>query len=231
MQLSRGVLNALLPPGSLWSPEGGGGFDNLLDGIATNHEVVRAFLASLAYLRDPMLTPMLSDLELEYGIYPDNTVADATRRARLLVAKTAGNGDGSLGFLQNSLIQAGFSVSVYDNNPAVDPGALILHNSSTIMGNATALFGETSFGSQTGSLLVNGPLTYEQTPIHYAVPTDPGYWPLIFFLGGEVTRDGTGAITNLGIASVPLSRQYEFVQLIIRYKPLHSWAALQVQYV
>lgn len=68
-------------------------------------------------------------------------------------------------------------------------------------------------------------------PILYAVPDVAGYWPLIFFVGGPATRDPvSGEITEIEIASIPIDRRQEFRRIILRYKPMASWAALIVVY-
>lgn len=65
----------------------------------------------------------------------------------------------------------------------------------------------------------------------YVVPAQSGYWPRIFFVGGEATRDPvTNEITNIDIASIPSNREMEFKRIILKYKPLMSWAALIVVY-
>lgn len=59
---------------------------------------------------------------------------------------------------------------------------------------------------------------------------DSGYWPLIFFVGGDATRNPAGEITNLDIANVMTEREMEFKRIILRYKPLFSWAALIISF-
>lgn len=232
MRLCRAVINALLPPGSAWSPEADGGFDQLLDGMAANAEVLRERLAGLAVLRDPFLTPILADLEREYGIIPDDTVPETIRRQRLNATITARNGDGSADYLQDRLQAAGFDLYVHVNNPAVDPGTFILFAGSAIMGNADAEFnGENiQFGSKRGELIVNGPVYYEQALVRYAIPTDPTQWPLVFFVGGPATRDDTGALIDIADGAVPVYRRAELVRLIVRYKPMHTFAGLVARY-
>lgn len=67
-------------------------------------------------------------------------------------------------------------------------------------------------------------------PIEYEVPADGGYWPMIFFIGGEVTRNMAGEITDINIASIPIERRMDFRRLILRHKVMGSWAALIVIY-
>ncbi len=67
--------------------------------------------------------------------------------------------------------------------------------------------------------------------IEYEIPADPGYWPLIFFVGGPATRNMAGELTEIEIAEVPIERRQEFRRLILKYKPMFSWAGLIVVYV
>jgi hypothetical protein len=69
-------------------------------------------------------------------------------------------------------------------------------------------------------------------PIEYEIPGIAGYWPLIFFVGGEATRDPiTDELTDIDIAPIPIQRRAEFRRLILQYKPLFSWAGLVIVYV
>jgi hypothetical protein len=229
MSLSRAVLDALLPGGSLWAPEDGGGLDQILDGIADSDETVREFLDGLARLRSPLYTPILDDLEREFGIVPDDTLSDAVRRARLFVVKTAGSSTGSADYVESKLRAAGFDVRVHINFPAVDPALFIEFAASGIFNNASAVFNGAGvqFGGARGSLLVNGPIYYNQQKVVYETPAGSEYWPLVFFIGGEATRDPvTGALTSIDQAVLPIERKEEFIRLVIQYKPLFSWCGL-----
>jgi hypothetical protein len=67
-------------------------------------------------------------------------------------------------------------------------------------------------------------------PIQYDVPPT-GYWPMVFFIGGDATRDPvTGELTEIQIASIQIERKYEFRRIILKYKPMASWAGLVVVY-
>lgn len=231
MQLSRAMIDALLPPGSLWVPEEGEGFDSLLNGVAECLAGVKDDVKHLAHVRDPLYTMLLSDLEREYGVIPRVDADEETRRARLAGVKAAGSGDGSLDFLQARLTGAGFNVLVHANNPPVDPGFFVKYAPSAIFGNDAAEFGGSSFGAQRGELLVNGVVYQDQAPVKYEIPTDPGYWPLFFFVAGAATRNGDGELTDMADARVPAGRRGELASLILKCRPLHSWAGLRIQYV
>lgn len=67
--------------------------------------------------------------------------------------------------------------------------------------------------------------------IEYEIPTDSGYWPLMFFVGGDSTRNASGELTEIEIAQIPIERRLEFRRIILRYKPMCSWGGLIVVYV
>lgn len=230
MLLSRAVIDALLPSGSLWAVEEGEGLDQLLNGIAECIDPVRADMNSLARIRNPLYTTLLADLEREYGVIPRAGSDESTRCANLAAVKASGNGDGSLDYLQSVLNSAGFSVQVHANNPPVDPGFFILYQPSAICGGDTAICGASAMGAQRGELLVNGPVYDDQALLSYQVPATAGYWPLFFFVGGDAVRNGSGELTSIADADVPVERRGELRNLILRCKPMHSWAGLRIQY-
>lgn len=65
----------------------------------------------------------------------------------------------------------------------------------------------------------------------FPIPTDPDSWPFIFFVGGDATRDGTGALTNIEQADIESEKREEFENIILAYKPMHSWAGLIISYI
>lgn len=122
----RFTLDALLPEGSAWNPAPDGDFDDLLDGMGDNAQFQYEFLRDLAYIREPLQTPVLSDLEYEYGILSNEVLSDAVRRQQLHARVYAKPGFG-LDHLQEKLQLAGFNLTVQANDPRVDP-ALLLGN-------------------------------------------------------------------------------------------------------
>ena len=124
--VSRQTFDALMPPGPLWVPEDGEGLDQLIEGIADNSEDIAGFLAQLANIRNPALTTLLSDLEKEYGIATDTNLTEAVRRMRLATKAFGGTSNGSIDVLQAALDSSGFTqLTVYENNPAVDPAIFL----------------------------------------------------------------------------------------------------------
>lgn len=255
------MINSLLPKGPIWEPKEGGFYDKLLDGLASGAEYVRADLDDLSEVRNPNTTQVLTDLEREYGFTPNPTnLTEAARRARVSSRKYNLNRNGGLDHLQNALDAAGFDVLVHANDPAVDPAIFLAQAFQMVAGGANAYAGVPGAyaSSVGGELLVNGDLVYQipgflsqagsmnaggenhwagfgegvtQVPVQYDIPTSPDDWPLVFFVGGEATRDAlTDELTNIDLGSVPNQRKTEFQQLILRIKPIHTWAALIVNY-
>lgn len=227
----RAVIRALQPEGSLWIPEDGAGLDLFFDGLATNEEEIRTFLAALAYIRSPELTTILSDLEKEFGLLPDSTLTEAETRARLLAAKVSNKGDGTADFMEERLQASGFNVQVHVNNPPVDPADFIEKTPTEMFGRTTTMFGRGTamFGETEATLIINGRSSDGATPLPGS--GDSEYWGLIFFVGGAATRDPvTDELTAILPASVKASRQDELINLIVKYKPLHSWAGLIATY-
>jgi hypothetical protein len=231
--LSRAVLDALLPGGSLWSPQDDGDLDRLLDGIAANADSIREYLLTLSRLRNPMLTTILDDLEREFGVIPDSALDETVRRTRLHAIKTGASSNGGASFLQDHLQAAGFNMQVHVNNPPVNPESLLNYGSAAITGNDTALFGrdDAVFGGVSQiDMLVNGKIYNNQIRIAYAVPPE-AYWHLIFFVGGDATRNGSGELATVAVASVDIKRKNELESLIISCKPLFSWCGPIIRYV
>lgn len=58
------------------------------------------------------------------------------------------------------------------------------------------------------------------------------WWSMIFFVGGNVVRDPVSdKITEIEFVDIPIQNRNTLRQLILKYKPLHSWAALAVNWV
>lgn len=263
----KDILSSLLPEGSLWRPAEGNGLDLFLEGMGDNEERVRQFLADLAYIRNPDLTIILSDLEKEYGIKTNNNISEADRRAHLAGIMYARRANGSRDFLQNQLQRAGFDLYVYDNAPAVDPDDLVFGQAQIYCGDTLAQCGESiaQCADFDGELIVNGDIgtttidylvlcgeTLAQCgeptalagnysgvtiePIEYEIPDGSGteverWWNLIFLVGGAVTRGGSGEITSIEFVDIPIQNRQALKQIILKYKPMHSWAAVAVNWV
>ena len=256
--LTRRTIDAILPEGSIWEPAPGLDLDNLLDGIADNWETIRAFLDTLDNVRDPSTTTFLEELEKEFGVFSNASLTEAQRRAQLHPLVYQRSNNGSVDAMQSALDAAGFDVQVHENSPAVDP-AIFLDQAFQMLaagGNAYAGRDDAFAGRVGGELLVNGDLFttnrqftavagnvysgdgttsgeysgLEREEVVYEIPTDQGDWPLVFFVGGDATRDGSGALTAIELAEIPTAQKSEFKRIILRAKPMHSWAGLIIAY-
>lgn len=154
----KDILSSLLPDGAIWRPAPGLGLDKFLEGMGNNEERIREFLADLAHIRDPDKTPILSDLEKEYGIKTNLNVSEADRRDQLAGIMYARRANGSRDFLQDQLQRAGYPLQVHDNAPATDPEPLIFGQSQMYCGDPLAQCGEplAQCAYFNGELLVNG---------------------------------------------------------------------------
>lgn len=227
--ISKQTLIALLPPGSLWIPADDEDFDKLLDGMAANIEIMREAGDSLAFIRDPQLTPVLDDLEKEFGLAFDPSLTDQERRNRALSAKTANKGDGTDTFLQTKLQESGFDLQVHSNDPPIDPDLILDNGFTAYCGFDTSVCGNDNAvcGQDASSLVVNG--IFDDT---FLIPVSSDYFHLIFFVGGDAVRNGvTDEIESISAGQVPISRQSELTRLIVKYKPLHCWCGLIVDFI
>jgi hypothetical protein len=66
-----------------------------------------------------------------------------------------------------------------------------------------------------------------KTAIEYDPSTN---WNCVFFVGGAVTRDGSGAIIAIESVPIELDKRLALRRIILRVKPLMTWGALAVQW-
>jgi hypothetical protein len=64
----------------------------------------------------------------------------------------------------------------------------------------------------------------------YTAPIPQAYWPFVFFLGGSVTRNADGSIASVEYITVPIGRRQELHRIILRVKPLHTFAGMCIVY-
>jgi len=227
------MYKALLPPGSIWVPVVDGLFDKFIWGKSENFAYLHNFLSGLAYIREPSLTPLLKDLEKEFGIITDLSLSDSVRRQQLHATVYATQGTGSLDDLQDALTAAGFVAQVHANDPVIDP-ALVITDSDLLVNGENIETQNPAILMQAGGAYVAGNTkavanyfeAMTTTTVDYKIPTDPRRWNLIFFVGGD--RPGP---TTINAANIPAARRAAFEKIILKYKPQHSWAGLVVNYV
>jgi hypothetical protein len=191
MNMKR-VFEALLPKGVVWNPAQGFDFDKFLAAIGDNWQFVYEFLKSLANIRDPYTTPILSDLEREYGTVASEIVAEIERRNQLAAVVYAQKGTGSYGYLQQKLRAAGFNVIVLENSPPLDPNdyggsgyLMYLGDTLSQLGEPTALLSMLGGNYVVNTDSILDPETGD--PVIYEVPSDNSdRWRFVFFVAGDV---------------------------------------------
>jgi hypothetical protein len=163
MILSRDVLNLLWPEGAAWTPATDDDYDKLLEGISENSEYVRLAMFALRYLRDPLNTTILSDLEKEFAVYPTPGATEEERRQRLANVMFGRSEQPTYELLQAKLRNAGFDVYVHANSPAVDPDLFLAQNFNMMCGELLPGGNDAQCGEPEaicaetgGELLVNG---------------------------------------------------------------------------
>lgn len=265
LTFSRKILNSLLPQGWFWTPKAGSDYDLLLDGVSDNSGVVYADLKLLSSLRDPLTTPILSDLEKEYAVVPFSGATDTQRREVLQAFMFRRSPAGYAEIMEDTLRKAGFTdINVIPNDPACNPKKYLNPTFSMTCGDGLEC-GEPGAICQSlfgGELIVNGdciintpdyknecgelgiecgedvlcgdfdgwvPDIFRQ--IQYTVPVNPGYWPLFFFVGGEILRDTDGTILYIKSYDIPMQKRAIFRSIVLKYKAVHAWGVACVNYI
>jgi len=101
---------------------------------------------------------------------------------------------------------------------------LVLGASPTVPMGGKNILGD--FNVNMGSFLGN-----KQKEVQYFIPSESGYWPLIFFVGGQAVFNIDGSINYIIKANVDSDRREELKNLIVKYKPIYSWCVLIVNYI
>jgi len=189
---SRDVFNALLPEGYIWEIAPDEDLDNLFEGLSDNSEELALFLAALGFLRSPEYTPILSDLEKEYGVQYNASLTEQERRERLLAVKTARSGFGA-DFMQEKLREAGFDLFVHINNPPVDPGLFLFEAYNIFCNDQVYAFcgNENAVsGGLDGELVVNQDFFKETLPYEVLCNSDQAFSGNEDALCGQIDNDG-----------------------------------------
>lgn len=232
----KAVFEALLPPGAIWRPKPDGDFDRLLGGMGDNAQEIYEYIEALAHLRDPRRTTILSDLEKEYGVLTIATLTELERREQLAGIKYAIPDTASWELVQDKLRAAGFDgIIVTPNDPAVDPdlitGELLVNGPVYIQQNPLYLAqanGDNMFAGN-GLAVAGYFINIGRTEFEYEIPDLWRYWRYVFFVGGAASGwPGSPAIATY---NVDYRKEQLLKRLILKYKPLRSWAVLVVNYV
>ena len=109
----RTAIDLLWNKGPIHEPKEDGDYSNLRDGIANNIDSVRVDVKNTAYIRQPSKTPILDDLEKEYGKTGNKDLATATRISLLEVERYKKKTNATDEDLQDKLDRAGFNLNVF----------------------------------------------------------------------------------------------------------------------
>ena len=236
-ELLKAMILSLLPEGAIWTPASEEELDKLIDGISENWLEAYNPAFGVGDVRNPFKTQLLDELEREFGFLKNAALTDEERRQQIAAVKFENtdqrNSDDDV---QTFLNAAGFDVEVHHNDPAVDPALFpgdILLNAGKYLLNAEFLMqcgGVFAFcGHQKA---VCGYFdTFEFIEFEHVLPTDPATWPFIYFIGGPAVRDGSGFLTSIAPADVPLNRKDKFIELVMSAKPWFDWAILIINYI
>jgi len=171
---------------------------------------------------------------------------------------TTGNDDDLQTILDNSGFALNVYNNSPDG-PAVDPAIFLDQNFVMQAGDLTNDFAgqdDAYAGRVGGQLIVNGDIFDQragffgagevfagndnavagyfeelvQTLIEYDIPTDPGDFPLVFFVGGAATFAGDGSLLTIEQGQVPSEQELQLKRIILKFKPLFTWCGLIVTF-
>jgi hypothetical protein len=257
MSLGKEMIMAAIPEGAAWFPVIGGDLDKTYDALGEIFDNIVESMLRARYVRDPLNTGNLEDLEREYGILTNTLIVESLRRQQLFEKKNKTRSTAAADYLESLLQGSGFDVQVHRNDPEVDPDIFLNQNFQMVAGQTWAIAGheDAYAGRVGGEILVNGEeftyfVAYDsqagnmyagnstavagyftslgKDEIIYQSPTDPDVWPFVFFVGGDAVRNGAGELTSIEQAQVPTERKDEFKNIILSVKPLFTWAGLIV---
>jgi hypothetical protein len=192
------TIRAALPKGAAWNPKAGGNYDKTIEGSGEILKEICTEAEKVATVRDPYKTFLLDDLEREFGILKNDILTDDERRSAIAQKKYNSIIQGNPERLQDILQQIDSRLNVYQNSPAVDPTPFIGQGFLII---------DAGRGDSAGG----------------AIPADS--WPLVFFVGGAVTRAGDGSILTIEEVVLPIEKEKLVTDPIIGFKGSFTWCA------
>lgn len=72
---------------------------------------------------------------------------------------------------------------------------------------------------------------YRQDLLTYPAITDSGYWHMVYFIGGDATRDGSGYLLTMEQGAVDSNRLDELKEICLSIKNMSVWIALIITLV
>ena len=239
------MFKHLLPTSRAWSLTANKNLRRFFEAlVGETIDEPKKFLGSAALDVFPQYTRDLNAWEAQFELSPVRALTDAQRRQRL-AATWSDSGGQSPAYLQGLLRTNGFDVYLHDwwvpgTEPSVGvEGVAEVRNPLTVInstyvttvsgvdcGEELAACGEAfaecgNFTDADGYPLVNK-FVYDSADVGYTVPNDPQYWPFFMYVGGPNFGD---------VATVPVTRRYEFEALLLKIRPAHLWIGVIVRYV
>jgi len=235
---------AMQPEGVIGNIKTDSDEDLMYDGLSKDFMTVYEWLVNIASLRDPYKTPILEDLEWEYGIKANSILSVDERRRNLAAIVYAKKSNGDIDGLGEALVKQGFiSAKVFDNNPVTDTTAITVTNGEYVVNGQifkqvvgykyrciptapefTQQICCSTFKNQSAGSVKDVKTEYTYVP--------QGDFSKIFFVGASVVRDGVSdEITQINPVTVPIHLRGAFLETILRYKPLDTWALISVNWV
>ena len=219
-----------------------GDLSKLFDALADNFQDIYDEIQSVAHIRDPRRTNILSDLEREYGIVSNSALSDEIRRQMLAHIKYEYPTSGSWEHLQNALINAGFNLVVTENNPVVDPADVTIDSaySDLLVNGNLYIAQDPSYYMAAGSSIAYAGhnrgysgyyVSSTKTLKTYSIPTEikaHWTWRYVFWVGGIAS--GWSSSPEIAVAQVDPKRETQLRNLILKYKPLFTWCVLAIEY-
>lgn len=95
-------------------------------------------------------------------------------------------------------------------------------------GSTTSFSGYIAAGSSQSLVLSGYYETISYKPIYITSPADSWAWPMVFFIAAGCTRAGDGHITSISQGSFPGNLWTTFVEIICRFKPIHTWCLAMI---
>ena len=208
-----------------------------IEGLTALPDDFRTYIDNIYFDLFPDTTRAIELWENEFGIVPDTTDL-ATRRQNVDNRWKLKGGQGP-DYIENTLVNAGFPVQVHENIPPVDPSTLISNNDLLVNGPIVIFIGpeylivaggQNSFAGNNKAF--SGYFEDITDPVlkEYEIPTDPDTWPYFWFIGGNATRNVSNELTNIDRVVIPLEDINEFITLILKIKPVHTWVGLAIDF-
>lgn len=232
----RTLIGALLPEGPIWRPDPTGYFEKLLQGIANFWEGVYDDMELISHVRDPYKTDALADLERDYGVIPNSALTETVRRQHLASLVYARPDTASWEHVQDALRAAGFdNLYVTPNDPAINPdeiGGDLLVNGPIYSYQEPAYYmccdSDIAF-CDNSKAVCDYYLTMSRTEKTYIVPDVYSIYHNCFWVGGEAS--GWPDSPTVPEVEVDADRETQLKNLILKHKPVHTWALLRISFV